>query len=131
MPQRRCQFAVKLSDLRVERGNAHFHTVADGGNHDGLLEQRMELAAHLLAQLQEAIALHEATVADCARVLGADHPATLHARHNLAHASQVAGELAQPWKKASPVLQVAQVLPNLDEDFLGHFFAARYFPNDC
>ena len=60
MPQRRCKFAVKLSDLRVERGHAHCHTVADGGNHDGLLEQRRELVAHRLAQLQEAIALHEA-----------------------------------------------------------------------
>jgi len=46
-------------------------------------------------RLVEAIALHERTLTDYERILGADHPDTLASRHNLASAYQAAGRLAE------------------------------------
>jgi len=42
-------------------------------------------------RLAEAIPLHEQTLADRLRVLGADHPSTLMSRSNLAEAYRAAG----------------------------------------
>jgi len=39
--------------------------------------------------------LHEQTLADYERVLGADHPDTLKTRNNLANAYEVAGRTAE------------------------------------
>ena len=46
-------------------------------------------------RLEQAIGLHEQTLADRQRVLGADHPDTLTSRNNLAGAYQEAGRLEQ------------------------------------
>ena len=47
------------------------------------------------ADLSRAIATGIQTLADCERVLGADHPQTLTSRNNLAYAYQSAGRLDQ------------------------------------
>jgi hypothetical protein len=44
--------------------------------------------------LDRAILLHEQTLADRQRVLGADHPGTLTSRNNVAHVYQAAGNVA-------------------------------------
>ncbi|MER7368074.1 tetratricopeptide repeat protein [Nonomuraea wenchangensis] len=50
---------------------------------------------HDLAELPRAVQLLEATLADCARVLGPDHPHTLACRTSLAHAYREAGDLGR------------------------------------
>ena len=47
------------------------------------------------ADLSRAINVGARTLADCERVLGADHPQTLTSRHNLAYAYQAAGRLGE------------------------------------
>jgi Tetratricopeptide repeat len=58
----------------------------------GLWHSHNNLVAEYRAagRLDEAIALHEQVLAACERVLGPDHPDTLHSRHNLALAYQAA-----------------------------------------
>ena len=48
-----------------------------------------------MGDLGRAIPLHEQTLADRLRVLGADHPDTLASRNNLAYAYQAAGDLGR------------------------------------
>jgi len=48
-------------------------------------------AYRFAGRLGEAIPLHERTLADSERVLGADHPYTVASRNNLAYAYQAAG----------------------------------------
>ena len=45
-------------------------------------------------------------------------------------AGQVAGDLAQPGQEAGGVLQAVQLLPGLEEGFLGNVFADRYVAGD-
>ena len=68
-----------------------------GADHPATLTSRNNLAdAYQEAgRLEQAIPLHEQTLADSERVLGADHPATLTSRNNLASAYQSAGRLEQ------------------------------------
>jgi hypothetical protein len=58
------------------------------------LKSRNNLAAAYQAagRTAEAIALHERTLADFERVLGADHPDTLTSRSNLAEAYRAAAD---------------------------------------
>jgi len=67
------------------------------------IKSRDKLAmSHLAAgRTAEAIPLYKRTLADCGRVLGADHPDTLRSRDNLAMAYRAAGQTA----KAIPLLE--------------------------
>ena len=71
---------------------------------EGLLRLRLR-SAYLLNTLGDrtglAILIAEPLVTDCERVLGADHPDTLAARLNVAHAYQAAGRTAE----AIPLLE--------------------------
>ena len=51
----------------------------------------LALAYQAAGRLDEAISLHEQTLAARERVLGPDHPSTLQSRNNLATAYQAAG----------------------------------------
>jgi hypothetical protein len=53
------------------------------------------MAYRAAGRTAEAILLLERTVADCERVLGADHPDTLTTRNNLAMAYRAAGRTAE------------------------------------
>ncbi len=64
-----------------------------GPDHPDTLTSRSILAVAYLevGRLNEAIALHEQTLADVERLLGPDHPDTLTRRSNLALAYQAVG----------------------------------------
>jgi tetratricopeptide (TPR) repeat protein len=73
-----------------------------GADHPNL-RSRNNLAMSYLAagRTAEAIPLYERTLADCKRVLGANHPNTLRSRNNLAMAYRAAGRTAE----AIPLLE--------------------------
>ncbi|RDI25432.1 tetratricopeptide repeat protein [Lentzea flaviverrucosa] len=66
-----------------------------GPDHPDTLSSRNNLARayRSAGDLDRAITLHEATLADRERVLGSDHPNTLTSRNNLASAYESAGDL--------------------------------------
>jgi hypothetical protein len=80
-----------------------------GAGHQDTLRSRDNLGSwnnlamsHLTAgRPAKAIPLYKRTLADCERVLGADHPNTLRSRNNLAMSYQAAGRTAE----AIPLLE--------------------------
>jgi tetratricopeptide (TPR) repeat protein len=80
-----------------------------GADHQDTLRSRNNLGSwnslalsHLAAgRPAKAIPLYKRTLADCERVLGADHPNTLRSRNNLAMSYQAAGRTAE----AIPLLE--------------------------
>jgi tetratricopeptide (TPR) repeat protein len=76
-------------------GNKHERAL--GPDHPDTLNSRNNLAIAYGAagRLDEAITLHERTLATRERVLGPDHPDTLISRNNLADAYRTAGRLAE------------------------------------
>ena len=80
------QIETALAEPLQERAIA-LQTAFLGPNHPDTLTSRNNLArAYQDAdRLEQAIDLHEQTLADCERVLGPDHPDTLTTRNNIAY----------------------------------------------
>ena len=92
------QYAAELGDPQAALSLSNAVNLLDetlGPDHPRTLPARGNLAnAYRSAgRLDEAIDLHERTLADRERVLGADHPDTLTSRNDLAVAYEVAGRL--------------------------------------
>ena len=85
------QAALSLSDA------VNLLTRTLGPDHPRTLTSRNNLAVayESAGRLEQAIDLHERTLADRERILGPDHPDTLTVRNNLASAYQAAGRLEQ------------------------------------
>ncbi|WP_182885769.1 tetratricopeptide repeat-containing protein [Microbispora sp. H10885] len=82
----------------IDQTNTVYHWALAGGDlPTELLALRGWCGRYLydLADLTRAIPLFEATLADCERVLGADHPSTLASRNNLAGVYREAGNLGR------------------------------------
>nr|WP_306814264.1 tetratricopeptide repeat protein [Actinomyces bowdenii] len=67
--------------------------VGDDDRQALLLRNNLAYAYGSVGDLERAIPLYEQTLADCERVLGADHPSTLTSRNNLAYAYGSVGDL--------------------------------------
>ncbi|GAA4966095.1 FxSxx-COOH system tetratricopeptide repeat protein [Nonomuraea thailandensis] len=90
----------------IDQTNTVYHRALTGGDlPTELLTLRGWCGRYLydLADLTRAIALFEVTLADCERVLGADHPSTLATRNNLAGTYRTAGDLG----RAIPLFEAA------------------------
>ena len=94
------RYAAELGDPQAALSLSDAVDLLDealGPDHPSTLTSRNNLAVayESAGRLDEAIDLHERTLADSERVLGPDHPHTLTSRGNLASAHQDAGRLEQ------------------------------------
>ncbi|WP_311469799.1 tetratricopeptide repeat protein, partial [uncultured Actinomyces sp.] len=94
------RYAAELGDPQAALSLSDAVDLLDealGPDHPRTLTSRNNLAVayESAGRLDEAIDLHERTLADSERVLGPDHPDTLTSRGNLASAHQDAGRLEQ------------------------------------